>query len=269
MNAIFEKQKYGLGIFVDVNLDVSKLRDKERTIVISKDEKVDINSESGVLDKVSIKVGDNCKVKIREAFESGVRGQLLDLEVGENSMVDYEFNSNGRNFSLRKAFVKKNGIMNWKDNLKGEFNRIVSKTYLEGDNAESSSKMISKGENEDLFDIGNEIIHLGKGSKSKMINKTILDGKSRQIYRGLIKINREVKNCIGSQKSETLLLSEETRTDNIPSLEIDNNEVICSHSVSISKISEDILFYMMSRGLSEEEAKKEYVKGFIDGENEI
>ena len=258
---IFEKQKYGLGILVENELDVSKLEEKEIIIIISENGECSLESESWALNKVNVAVKDNLKVKIKDTF-SGVRGLLLNIEVGENSEVEFESFLRGENFVLREAFVKKNGVLNWNDKLSSGFNRVFTKTYLE-EGSKVNSKLVSKGVDEDLFDVNNEVIHLGDNSHSEIVNKAVLDGKSRQVYRGLIKIKG--KNCKGNQKSNTLLMSSSSRADNIPNLEIEDNEVACGHGVSISKIDEDVLFYMMSRGLSLEEAKKEYIRGFLDG----
>tara|TARA_Y100000310_G_scaffold244886_1_gene249800 strand:- start:4453 stop:5235 length:783 start_codon:yes stop_codon:yes gene_type:complete len=258
---IFEKQKYGLGILVDRELDVSKLEESETMIIISKGGECSLDSESWTLNKINVVVKDNLKVKIKDDF-SGVRGLLLNIEVGENSEVEFESFLGGENFVLREAFVKKNGFLNWNDKLSSGFGRIFTKTYLE-ESSVVGSKLVSNGVEDDLFDVNNEVIHLGDNSRSEIVNKAVLDGKSRQVYRGLIKINGE--NCKGNQKSNTLLLSSQARADNIPNLEIENNEVVCGHGVSISKIDENVLFYMMSRGLSLEEAKKEFVRGFLDG----
>ena len=80
----------------------------------------------------------------------------------------------------------------------------------------------------------------------------------------MIKINPLATNCEGYQKDDTLLLSENARADVVPNLEIANNEVKCSHGATITQIDEEKLFYMMSRGLDEKNAKKTMIEGFFD-----
>ena len=91
-----------------------------------------------------------------------------------------------------------------------------------------------------------------------------MTGSGKCLYRGLVKINRNAFGSNGYQKEDTLLLSEEAAADSIPNLEIDNNDVKCTHGASIGRIDREKLFYMKSRGLNEEQATREYVKGFFE-----
>ena len=88
--------------------------------------------------------------------------------------------------------------------------------------------------------------------------------KAKLNYLGKIRMEKNSKNSDGYQKQDTLLLSEEAIANSIPELEILENEVKCSHGVTISRINEDNLFYLKSRGLNEEQAKKEIIKGFLE-----
>jgi len=91
-----------------------------------------------------------------------------------------------------------------------------------------------------------------------------LTDKAKCVYRGLVKIYDNAYGSNGYQKEDTLLLSNDAVADSIPNLEIDNNDVRCTHGATIGRIDKEKMFYMRSRGLNEEQATKEYVKGFFD-----
>ena len=113
------------------------------------------------------------------------------------------------------------------------------------------------------MDLGLNAIHNSPHTYSNMITKGVLFDESKAVYRGLIKINKNANNSNGYQKEDSLLLGNKTESDSIPKLEIDNNEVRCTHSSSVSQIDEDKMFYVMSRGLNEKEARITIVKGFL------
>ncbi len=97
-----------------------------------------------------------------------------------------------------------------------------------------------------------------------MLARGVLDGNAKADYRGMITIESCAPNSAGYQKEDTLLLSESARMDAVPMLEIRNKDVKCSHGTSIGQVDRDKLFYMMSRGLDEETAKKIIVSAFFD-----
>ena len=99
-------------------------------------------------------------------------------------------------------------------------------------------------------------MHNAKNTTSKIITKGVLNNKSKALSRSLVKIKENAPKSNGYEKQEALLLSENAEADAIPYLEIDNNDVKCSHSSAVGQIDKDVLFYMMSRGLNESEAKK-------------
>ena len=96
-----------------------------------------------------------------------------------------------------------------------------------------------------------------------MLTKGALSDKSKSFYKGLIKIKQNASNSNGYQKQDAILLSQDAESNSIPKLEIDNNEVRCTHGSSVSQIDDEKMFYVMSRGLDEKEAKITLVKGFL------
>jgi len=96
-----------------------------------------------------------------------------------------------------------------------------------------------------------------------MFLKGILSGKAQTLYSGLINVKEGVTGCEGYQTANTLLLGDDAKADMVPNLEINNNDVKCSHGATIGQVDEDELFYLMSRGLDEQSAKKTIIEGFL------
>ena len=92
----------------------------------------------------------------------------------------------------------------------------------------------------------------------------VLDGKAKNIYRGVIHIQRSAPGSDGYQKQDTLLLNPSAEADSIPQLQIDNNDVKCGHGATVGQVDKEKLFYLMSRGLSEQAARKIVVLGYFE-----
>ncbi|MEE9216790.1 MAG: SufD family Fe-S cluster assembly protein, partial [Anaerolineales bacterium] len=113
-------------------------------------------------------------------------------------------------------------------------------------------------------DTGGKVIHVAPNTTSRITSKSISKDGGRASYRGLLKI---YENATGSRSNvvcDALLLDEESRSDTYPYIEIDENDVSVGHEASVTKIGEEQLFYLKSRGLSEEEAITMVVSGFIE-----
>tara|TARA_Y100000034_G_scaffold134545_1_gene203262 strand:- start:1694 stop:2428 length:735 start_codon:yes stop_codon:yes gene_type:complete len=202
---------------------------------------------------IDITIKDNCNVKI---IETGKNNQVKIL-AGNNSNIKYI----SLNPSIREANLQENSTITWID-LSLENSKSSTITNLEKNSVSNSLNLVFGNDKE--FTIDNKVIHKGNESKSDMFTRIVLTGKSKALHNGLVKINKNAVNCEGYQKSETILLSDNSYAESIPNLEIENNEVKCSHGSTISQIDEDKLFYMTSRGLSEKQAKKTIVEGFFN-----
>jgi Fe-S cluster assembly protein SufB len=113
-------------------------------------------------------------------------------------------------------------------------------------------------------DAGGKMIHAAPNTTSKITSKSISKGGGRSSYRGLVKV---YKKAVGSRSKvvcDALLLDPQSRSDTYPYIEVDEDDVSVGHEASVSKVGEDQLFYLMSRGLSEEEATTMVVSGFIE-----
>jgi Fe-S cluster assembly protein SufB len=108
------------------------------------------------------------------------------------------------------------------------------------------------------------VIHVAPNTSSKITSKSISKGNGRASYRGLLKVHPQAYNSRSNVVCDALLLDDTSRSDTYPYIEIDNEDVSIGHEASVSKVGEEQLFYLMSRGLTEEAATTMVVSGFIE-----
>ncbi len=137
-------------------------------------------------------------------------------------------------------------------------------SVLKGDNATASHLNIAFGAGNTWKDGGAKVIHVGKNTSSKIIAKSISMGGGVGVYRGLVRINKGAKYAKSHVQCDALILDEKSRSDTYPHNEIYEETATLSHEASVGKISDDQVFYLMSRGLSETEARGMIVLGFLD-----
>ena len=113
-------------------------------------------------------------------------------------------------------------------------------------------------------DAGGKVIHFAPHTSSKITSKSISKGGGRTSYRGLLKVYKGASNVRSNVVCDALLLDPKSRSDTYPSIEVDEEDVTIGHEASVSKIGEEQLFYLMSRGLTETEASTMIVSGFIE-----
>lgn len=108
------------------------------------------------------------------------------------------------------------------------------------------------------------MVHCAPNTSSRIISKSISKDGGRSSYRGLVKVDKNAKDCKSNVVCDALILDPESRSDTYPYIEVDEENVVIEHEASVSKIAEEQLFYLMSRGLSEVEASSMIVTGFIE-----
>jgi Fe-S cluster assembly protein SufB len=113
-------------------------------------------------------------------------------------------------------------------------------------------------------DAGTKMVHFAPNTSSKVVSKSISKGGGRSSFRGLLKVYNGAKNSKSSVVCDALLLDPKSRSDTYPYIEIDETDVTIGHEASVSKVGEEQLFYLMSRGLTQEEATTMVVSGFIE-----
>ena len=225
----------------------------ERTIII-----VDDDSELEYIE------GCTAKSYSKNSLHAGV----VEIFVGKNSKVRYStiqnWSKDVNNLVTKRAIVLDGGHMEWID---GNIGSCITMKYpsciLKGDNSSGRSMSIAYAKDNQQLDAGAKMIHLGKNTTSTIISKSISESGGVANYRGLVKITKDAINSNAFVKCDTLILDQFSKSDTYPTNILLNNQSILEHEATISKISEEKLYYLMSKGLSENKAKELIVTGFI------
>jgi len=249
--------------FLDKILVLKVPKNKEATI------NIDLTLENVGSDFILLIAEENSKVNIlQKEYGDGIaRFGKVKVIAKENSEVNYIIHQNFtnlKNFFWIEGEVEKDARLNWfTATLGSSFTKLETLTNLNGEGSESKTYGMFLGTNDQQFDIYSVTKHNAKNATSNMFTRGVVKDKSKALYRGLVNVGTNAFGTNGYQKEDVLILSEDAEADAIPNLEINNNEVKCSHGVSIGKIDEEQIFYLMSRGIPENEAKKEIIEGFF------
>lgn len=169
------------------------------------------------------------------------------------------------NLVTKRAIVGKNGMMQWVDgNIGSGITMKYPSCILMGDNSTGNSISIAYAKKNQILDAGAKMIHIGKNTKSNIVSKSIASNGGVSNYRGTTKICKNAINSVATVKCDTILLDDISKSDTIPQNILENNSSTLEHEATISKISAEKLFYLESKGLSEDQAKEMLVMGFVD-----
>jgi Fe-S cluster assembly protein SufB len=169
------------------------------------------------------------------------------------------------NLNTKRALVEENGIMEW---VSGSFGSHTSYLYpmtiLKGDNSKMEFTGITfagKGQN---LDTGAKVVHQGERTSSVINTKSISKDGGIGTYRSSVTIQSTAKKAKASISCDSLMLDSISRADTIPGMDIRTNDADVGHEAKIGRISDEAIFYLMSRGISEEDAKAMIVSGFAN-----
>lgn len=169
------------------------------------------------------------------------------------------------NLVTKRSIIEENGTMEWIDgNIGSGLNMKYPACILNGDYAKGTCVTIAFASKNQYQDTGAKMIHIGKNTTSTIISKSISKSGGKVNYRGEVRALGHALGARSHVECDTLLLDEESTSDTIPLNEGRNSEMYIEHEASVSKVNEEQLFYLMSRGLTEEEATKMIVMGFIE-----
>ena len=191
----------------------------------------------------------------------------VELFVKDDARLRYStienWSKNMLNLNTKKAILQKNAKVDW---VSGSFGSKISMLYpmsvLQGDNSSTEYTGVSfagKGQN---IDTGFKVVHIGKNTSSNVVSKSISKDGGITTYRGLVAIAESADNAKCSVTCDGLMLDNISQNDTIPVNSIDNSSVEFSHEAKVGKLSEDAIYYLTTRGLTESDAKALLVRGF-------
>jgi FeS assembly protein SufD len=196
--------------------------------------------------------------------------ELLECYVGSNAELEAVTlqamnEKNSVNFSNRRAFIEKDGKMSWYMGLFGaQLSRYKIDSIMKGQGSTAEDVEIIFGNNDQSFDVTSNLIHSGPNTRGRVLSKSVMKDSSKSLFKGMIKIDKNAKSAESYLAGHAILLDKGAKSDTIPGLEIETNEVRATHAASVAQIDENQIFYLMCRGLSNEEAKREIVSGFLE-----
>lgn len=169
------------------------------------------------------------------------------------------------NLNTKRAIVDAGGTMEWVGgNLGSGKTMLYPCSVLRGRGARSDHLGIAFANTGQVQDVGAKVIHVAPETTSTILSKSISKGSGESIYRGLLQINKGAKGAKSNVRCDALILDKNSRSDTYPDMRIHENDVSIGHEASVGRISEEHLYYLRSRGLSEDEALAMIVNGFIE-----
>ena len=201
--------------------------------------------------------------------ESSLHAAVVEIYVGKNSKCRYttiqNWAHNVNNLVTKRALVDEKGTMEWID---GNIGSSVTMKYpcciLKGDDSVGTCITISVATSNQEQDTGSKMIHLGKRTRSNILSKSIASNGGNATYRGLVDIRKNAIHSSSIVKCDTLILDDISKSDTIPTNIVSNKTSNIEHEATVSKISEDNLFYLMSRGIDKERATELILLGFLE-----
>ena len=233
------------------------------------------NKRSGQFERTLIIVDDDAELNYVEGCtapmysEESLHAAIVEIFVGKRAKMRYTTIQNWSNSILnlvtQRALVEEDGLMEWVD---GNIGSMLCMKYpccvLKGDRAKGSTISVAVASNGQFQDTGTKMIHIGKNTSSTIISKSIARDGGHANFRGQIEIKKGATGSKAHEECDTLILDDHSYSDTIPHNIVDNSTSYLEHEASVSKINEDQLFYLMSRGMKKSDATQMIVMGFLE-----
>lgn len=241
-------------------IDSISLGQFERTIII-----VDEGAELSYI--------EGCTAESHSA--NSLHAGVVEIYVKRHAKCKYStiqnWSTDVYNLVTKRAIVMESGLMEWVDgNIGSKITMKYPACILLGDNSRGNSISIAYAKKNQILDAGAKMIHIGANTRSNIVSKSIASSSGTANYRGKVKICESAINSYAQIKCDTIMLDDESISDTIPDNIVLNDSSILEHEATVSRVSEEKLFYLMSKGISENKAKELLVMGFInDFKNEL
>jgi Fe-S cluster assembly protein SufB len=209
--------------------------------------------------------GCTAPVYSTESFHSGVIEIIVKKDAHFRYTTIQNWSNNMYNLVTQRAMVHEGAAMEWLDgNLGSKLTMKYPSCFLVGEGAHGSILSIAYAGDGQHQDTGGKMVHAAPNTTSSIISKSISKGHGRSSYRGLCKVYEGAVNSRSNVECDALLLNDTSRTDTYPYIEIEEKRATVGHEATVSKVGDEQLFYLTSRGMSGEEAMALIVRGFIE-----
>ncbi|MFB6246104.1 MAG: Fe-S cluster assembly protein SufB [Candidatus Pacearchaeota archaeon] len=193
----------------------------------------------------------------------------VELHVMKDARIRYtsieNWSKNTYNLNTKRAVVYEGGHSEWVNgNLGSKVTMLYPSSILIGDNSRADYMGIAFGNEGQNQDTGCKIVHIGKNTSSNIESKSISKNSGITSYRGLLSIKPSAENASSNVECDALMTDNESASNTYPYMDIQNNSADIAHEATVGKINDEEIFYLMSRGLSEDQAKKTIVSGFLE-----
>ena len=194
---------------------------------------------------------------------------VVEIVVKKNARVRYttiqNWSTNVYNLVTKRAVVEAGGTMEWVDgNIGSKVTMKYPAVYLTGEGATGETLSVAFAGQDQHQDTGSKMVHMAPNTSSSIVSKSIARNGGRAAYRGLVQVTEGAKGSANSVVCDALLVDTISRSDTYPYIDIREDDVTLGHEATVSRVSEEQLFYLQSRGLSEDEAMAMIVRGFIE-----
>ncbi|WP_088810342.1 MULTISPECIES: Fe-S cluster assembly protein SufB [Listeria] len=235
-----------------------------------------INSPNmGQFERTLIIVDENASVNYVEGCTAPVyttnslHSAVVEIVVKPGAYCRYttiqNWANNVYNLVTKRTFVEENGTMEWIDgNIGSKLTMKYPSCYLRGEGARGMTLSIAIAGRGQRQDAGAKMMHMAPNTSSTIVSKSISKHGGNVTYRGIVHFGRNADGARSNIECDTLIMDNASTSDTIPYNEILNNNISLEHEAKVSKVSEEQLFYLMSRGVSEVEATEMIVMGFIE-----
>ncbi|MCC3144348.1 Fe-S cluster assembly protein SufB [Halanaerobium sp. Z-7514] len=193
----------------------------------------------------------------------------VELFVGENASLRYStienWSRNMYNLNTKRALVEEDGVIEW---VSGSFGSKVSMLYpmsiLKGKGARAEFTGVTFAAEGQYLDTGAQVIHAAPHTTSTVNTRSIAKGGGKAYYRGLLKATENAHHAKATVSCESLMLDNDSVSDTLPIMKLETDDIDIGHEAKVGRISEESIYYLMSRGIDEEEAKAMIVRGFVE-----
>ena len=233
------------------------------------------NEKSGQFERTLIIVDEGADVHYVEGCtaptysKESLHAAVVEIIILKGGKCRYStvqnWSTNIVNLVTKRAMCYENASMEWIDgNIGSQVNMKYPACILAGEGAKGTCISIAVAGKGQFQDAGARMIHLASNTSSTIISKSIVKNGGVANYRGTVRHHKNAKNCRSHVECDTLILDNISKSDTIPNNEVKNNTSYIEHEATVSKISEEQLFYLMSRGISEHDATQMIIMGFIE-----